>query len=161
MGIAASLSDFSADGDAVAFGSYAANIANSGQGNLIGSSYVALRSDTGWKTLADLNGPSGSVYTVPDGVIFPLVPCSSRVLIGFPYLVVGSQQGERYDATVVSDAGPVEDVYLRNPDGTFTQIGKHGPFSEGIGGLSGKEAGESLVGASDDLSHVFVNGANA
>ena len=156
-GLGASLNRFSDDGDAVVFVSDASNIANSGKGTYYKNSYVTVRSDIGWKTLADLNGPSGSINAEPDGFISP--PENLGYSSDLRTSLWSGNKGSD-PTTYGASLGSVEDIYLRNPDGTFTQIGKHGN-SDGAGGEDGRTAGMAVVGASDDLSHVFVNGAYA
>ena len=57
--------DFSG-GEAVAYESRAPNIANSGQGNVFKNNYVSTRTPTGWETIPNLNGPTGSMQSAPE-----------------------------------------------------------------------------------------------
>ena len=133
---------------AVAYSSKTANILNSGQAATGASQYVAVRSDDGWETIPNLNGPSGSLFSGPGalGAGKPEEPMYSSDL--------------RSSLWVVNRAGePRAQIaaYLRGPDGRFTFIGD--------GGEGGREGGEapwqgSLAGASADLSHVLFRGFN-
>ncbi len=146
-GIAAGLGGVSADGNTVLYGSRAGNIANSGQGAQGGNSYVSVRTNSGWKTLANLNGPSKSVYGAPDGFL--------SLLIGG----LGRQYSADFRSSLwSSNKDPQlgqyarQDLYLRNPDGTFTKINKSVPSA------GSNTAAYNVAAASDDLSHVVING---
>ncbi len=147
-GIEASLGDFSADGEAVSYNSRAGNIAGSGQAGQGGNAYVSLRTASGWKTLSNLNGPSGSAYAAPDG---------------FLSLMLGGTLSADFRSAIWFDNKEPElwtyarpNPYLRTADGTVTKINKDLPLNaHETSGLSG---GENMAGASDDLSHVVVDG---
>ncbi len=146
-GIAAKLQLVSAVGDAVRYYSGAGNIAGSGQGgSLAGNIYVSVRSDSGWKTLANLNGPKKSVYAAPDGFLsFIFNAGYSADLRSSLWSGNKNPQFSQYSR---------QDLYLHNPDGTFTKINKSSPPQQPAGNV----AGANVAGASDDLSHVVVNG---
>jgi hypothetical protein len=125
-------------GDRVAYWSVAGNIARSGQGTLE-NAYVTARSATGWETIPNLNGSSGSIYDDPTNFAIGATPP--------PY-------GGSYSSDLLSSIwfasrstdGPTRNYYLRGPDGTFTLIGKVGDGSTSyrIGGIS------------KDLSHLVI-----
>ncbi len=119
--------------------SKAGNIANSGEGNFTEANYyVATRTPTGWETLANLNGPGGSLFTAP--YEFSPLPVGATLPSIFSEdfrtsLWVARKQGEVF-------AG--RKLYLRNLDGSFTTV---------------SSGDMSIEGASADLSH-FVIGNN-
>ena len=136
------------EGNSVAYSSSASNIANSGQGSpVIQNYYVANRTEAGWKTIPDLNGPTGSPYVGPDGLGSnePLIQSySTNLQSSLWWTPLGAESSRQY---------------LRNPNGSFTVIGGSGL------GDGGPAPGfiaylDVLVGASSDLSHVVVNGAS-
>jgi Tol biopolymer transport system component len=125
--------------DAVAYISEAGNLFRSGTNNVFGSGsgsfYVAVRKATGWETIPDLNGASGSIRDAPS-------------------LVTTSTAGGSYSEDLLTsiwrvhrlDGLPGENFYLRNQDGSFTPIGPNNGY-EGVGTFE--------TGAySADLTHV-------
>ncbi len=154
-GIAGTLSGFSADGEAVLYGSGGANIADSGYGFLYGSTYATVRSEAGWKTIANLNR-GGSPYKSPDGFTGGY---GTAVPVAFSSDFRSSiWYGKKQDNP--SSPG---DFYLRNLDGTFTKIGngtppKNSPYYPGFPAAGMAEL--NVIGASDDLSHLLVNGTS-
>jgi hypothetical protein len=144
QGYGASLVDFS-DGDAVAYSSLAGNIANSGL-SLVAvfpvNIYTTVRTTAGWQTRANLNGPSGSVYSSPENAFgFSSGPVSlSKDLLSSVY---GMQK----------PPVPGFQAYLRRPDGTFVLMGKP------VEGNAASNLQEGVyVGASDDFDRQVFNG---
>jgi hypothetical protein len=148
QGYGAKFFDYDA-GTALVYGSKAEDIDNSGQGSGLGNLYTAVRTNTGWQTRPNLNGPSGSDFSGPDYVPVDTggVPHLSKDLLSWVW--VG------YKESI-----PGAQLYLRKPDGTFALMGK--PISNppgGAGGFSGQAAEELFVGASDDLGHQVYDGS--
>ncbi len=121
-----------------------ASFLDSGTGWIFGGNYVSVRSDAGWKTIPSLNGPTGSLYTGPDG--------AGRV----------TEDLNVYSSDLRSSLWKMEKVggnpfqkklYLRNPDGSFSLVGDGGE-----GGRERPGAWSNPAGASADLSHIIVNG---
>ncbi len=135
-GASASFVDFNG-GDAVAYWSAAANLANSGQSVFFNNSYVSRRTADGWETIPDLNGPTGSWKAPPTSAEFGDVRFYSKDL--------------RSSIWRLGKDGATN-PYIRRPDGQFELIGRGGPF--GIPWIF--EA--SAFGASDDLSHFVSDG---
>jgi hypothetical protein len=137
-GYYAIFSDYSDSGfDRVHYVTGAGNIAKSGQSGL-SNDYVTARTATGWETIPNLNGPSGSLYEAPSE---------------FQLITRTSAYSEDLLSTIWAIprrvGPPGENTYLRNPDGTFTLIGDQlGTPSKGLA-LS-----NFLMGASADLSHL-------
>ena len=139
--------DYAENGSSLGYTSLASNIANSGQGTLLANYYVANRSGSGWKTIPNLNGPTGSFFTGAEGLF-------------------GSPHPEAYSADLQSSLwyiSPGADsyfdgnrAYLRQPDGSFHLIGNG---VEGASTWLNNTSADVLVGASADLSHVVFNGA--
>ncbi len=99
-------------GESVAYGSGAGNIAKSGQ-NLLGNVYVTTRTATGWKTIPNLNGSSGTFRDAPsniDGTLGGWVAYSADF------------RSSIWRTHRIGDPLPLN-YYLRAPDGTFTMIG--------------------------------------
>ena len=134
QGAGAQLVDFSG-GSAVRYVSAAPNLAGSGQGYVSGSTYVATRTAGGWKTIPNLNGPSGSMSSAPEFITFALP-------VAFSADLLTSVWG--FDEKKDSPNGP----YFRRPDGRFVLMGLERPFAFGL----------ATVGASDDLSHFVADG---
>ena len=123
------------DSEDVSYQSGAGNLAHSGQ-NGLSNFYVSSRTPTGWKTLSDLNGSSGTFRDAPtygDGSTF---------FYGYSSDFRSSiwMRGRKTNGDLV-------DYYLRAPDGLFVFIGEGGPSS------GNKPA---IVGTSDDLSHLIL-----
>ena len=134
QGAGATLYDFNG-GDALGYRSGAPNLAGSGQGYLR-NAYVATRTPRGWQTIPDLNGPTGSMFGPPYNV---------SINNGELPLYATDLRSSIWAVSVDGDpAGP----HLRRPDGSFVPVGRDLPFS----------LAASLVGASDDLSHLVANG---
>ncbi len=137
-GFDASLKTFNG-GDGVAYKSGSTNIANSGQGSGGFNEYVALRTATGWETIPDLNGSSGSLRDAPSNVDSTMfrtaVQAYSTNLLSSVWTL--HRRGE---------PGNFETPYLyrRTPDGIFTLIGS---MREG-------ETNTSHLMVSADGSHV-------
>ena len=129
--------DFSG-GDAVAYESGAPNIAGSGAGspNAIQGSYVATRTPTGWKTIPNLNGPTGSLYAAPEFTKDPATLNFSADLLSSLW------QLSKKDTPAAPGSQGM--LYLRRPDGRFVLVGVGRIGETPSGGL-----------ASDDLSHVL------
>ena len=135
---------FSDDGLSVGYHSSASNIANSGQG-VAGfglNAYVATRTSAGWKTIPNLNGPSGSLYTKPDGLVgtgenFPrFYSPDLRSSIWFTKPGAKTQYEVR--------------AFLRDSTGDFKQIS-----DSKFGGLGNYT--NVITGASPDLSHIVFS----
>jgi hypothetical protein len=132
------------DGGArVAYGSQATNLVKSGQGRGVGFNlYVAARTETGWETIPDLNGSSGSFNDAPMSVDSQwghtgIEAYSQDLLSSVWYL---HRQGDPNNGLPI--------FQLRNPDGTFTPIGSTAhPWS-------GFFAGPMKTSA--DLSHLVT-----
>ena len=130
-------------GDRVLYLSLAGNIARSGQG-FVPNYYVTNRTASGWETIPDLNGSSGSISDAPSNAVqdgSPNVPLKySSDLLSAVYFFgkIGS---------------PTKDFYLRGPNGLFTPITIDA--GSGLGSLIAlyqlREGG-----VSDDLSHLFI-----
>ena len=58
------------ENESVVYQSNAGNIEDSGQGFLFGNYYVAQRTDAGWETVPNLNGPRGSIFAPPYNINF-------------------------------------------------------------------------------------------
>jgi hypothetical protein len=119
-------------GDGVVYSSSAGNIAKSGQNSPGGNRYVAVRTATGWDTIPNLNGSSGSLKDAPSYVTGPGA---------FPVIYSEDLLSSLWEINRIG--GPAgSNVYRRNPDGTFTFIAPpHGAAGAGIA-------------SSADLSHV-------
>ena len=125
------------EGDSVSFASKAPNIANSGQGEaVLTNSYVTNRTNAGWETIPNLNGPTGSPFTGPEAIS------------GVENIPIGYSRDLQTSLWFTNPGSNSRDLYLRNPDGRFTLVGKAGA----------ERAEEDFVGATDDLSHVVLNG---
>jgi hypothetical protein len=131
-GFPASLSAFS-NNEVVVYGSLAGNIENSGQGELVGSSYHAKRTVNGWETVPNLNGPKGSPYL---GREFE----SQELVQSTPDL----ERGIWFKIAEKKESAP----YLREANGEFKQINP-APGHTFFGSRS------IFQGASQDLSHLF------
>jgi hypothetical protein len=99
-------------GERFAFVSGAGNIAKSGQG-LPYNYYVAERSSTGWKTIPNLNGSSGSLYDAP-------IYAEGDPGGTFPTAYSPDLRSSKWSLT---KNGCNRCQYLRSPDGTFALIG--------------------------------------
>jgi hypothetical protein len=141
-GFNAGFGGYAADGDRVAFGSGAGNILRSGQ-NGLNNAYVTNRTATGWETIANLNGSSGSVYDAPSevDVVGPTIPYYySKDLLKSLWAFHKRGGPDGYG------------VYLRNPDGTFTEVG---PLSTKTTHALLSYADSTIT--SGDLSHVVLS----
>lgn len=128
-------------GDAVAYESRAANLANSGQGELVANSYVATRTANGWETIPDLNGPSGSFLSAPE-YVEAIEGDGGLRLLSSDLLSSVWAIGKR-------DGPPGYNAYIRRPDGRFELFGPGETIDVGF-------SGQTMVGASDDLSHLVL-----
>ena len=137
-GYEAILNNFDA-GRALQYQSKAPDIANSGEQNPIINNYVATRTTDGWRTIPNLNGPTGSLsaapsYVTPGSIDGPFV--HSRDLLSS--VVNFARQ----------PAGQVErEAYLRRPDGTFSLIGHGNPV--------GSADLQFITDSSADLTHLL------
>ena len=130
------LKAYGESGDVVNYQSEAGNIARSGQNGILGFNfYVTERSATGWETIPDLNGSSGSLRGAPS---------FARGVTGITYS--SDFQSSIYVTHRKGDPGNYN-YYLRSPDGTFALIGN----ADNPVGLR-----NTLAGASTDLSHLLV-----
>jgi hypothetical protein len=145
-GLDANLRDF---GEGVArYNSAASNIAGSGAGQYTPqfNNYVSARTSTGWETLANLNGPTGSMNGPP-----------LSILDSFPFLLHYSSdfRSSIWAATPASEGRP--SVLLRNPDGTFAPVGTYADgFSSNRSKVELMYQTKSI--ATDDLTHLVFNG---
>ncbi len=125
-------------GDRVLYGSGAGNIARSGQ-NQLSNYYVGVRSAGGWKTIPNLNGPSGSINDDPNN--FDPHGTAQPIPVEYSADLLSSLWFAQKLGTVV------QSFYLRASDGSFSLLAPGAPagqFSFQIGGTS------------DDLSHLFI-----
>jgi hypothetical protein len=128
------------NGDTVGFSSKASNLANSGTGRFSLNYYVTARTPSGWETLADLNGPSGSLYSPPTNAVFSVSkPFYSVDLLSSAW-------------AIKLKGNPLHTLLLRGRDGGFTPVGTGSP----MGNNGGSDYELALVGASDDLSHIVL-----
>ena len=67
-GYGASMVAMSINEGTISYTSRAGNINNSGYGGLFSNAYVAVRDENGWETIANLNGPRGSVFAPPNNL---------------------------------------------------------------------------------------------
>jgi hypothetical protein len=131
------------DGERLLYSSGAPNIAKSGQ-NSIRNYYVVQRTATGWETIPNLNGSSGSIYDAPtyanpDGGNAPAIYSSD--LLSSIWMINKKDK---------PDNAHRFHRYLRSPDGTFTLIGS---------ATSAANVNfEASAAASDDLSHFITWG---
>ena len=131
------------EGSSVGYTSAAGNIANSGQGSALPPTnwYVANRSGTGWQTIPNLNGPSGSLFSGSE-------PVGGGEKV--PKHFSGDLQSSLWYITRGAQSGGQQRAYLRGPDGNFTLLGTSGDFLA--------VQGDPVFGASADLSRVVFNG---
>jgi hypothetical protein len=139
-GFPAELDDYAAD--TVLFDSFASNLAGSGEANsFISNLYVTVRTATGWETIPNLNGPSGSKQSPP----------GNERVEALGYFQHYSADFRSSLLLFLRKDGPNDrDIWLQNPDGSLTSVGQGcilcvGPF-------------DTFVGASDDLSHIVYRG---
>jgi hypothetical protein len=146
------------DESAVAYSAFAGNIANSGAGDGSGGNrYVSKRTGAGWQTVADLNGPSQSIYADPEA--FSPCGCVADIFSADLQSTVWYM-----GKTGISDIK--DDIYLRRPDGSFALIGPYTAASietpePGPPGHSSGAAGSPVnyvIGVSADLSHYVFMG---
>ncbi len=138
VGFAGEFNNFSdGEGTNVLYTSNAPNIAGSGEG-FIGNRYIARRTPTGWETIPNRNGPSGSLLSPPNSVT------------GIGYFETNS-----FSANMLSNLAPLAtehepnlSIYIREANGLYVLVGHNADFS----------AGEELRGHSDDLSHSIFEG---
>jgi hypothetical protein len=131
--------------DTVGYRSDAGNIANSGQGGL-GSNYTTVRSSTGWETIANLNGPTGSQYTgevAPEGSGFLKAYSADLRSSLWHSMPKGAK-------AVFPDGTRETVVFLRKPDGSFVRVG------DTVTGF----IDSNIPLTSDDLSHIVYDGAS-
>jgi hypothetical protein len=134
-GYGAGMGQMSINEGTVSYSSLAGNINNSGYGGLFSNSYVAVRHDTGWETIANLNGPRGSIFAPPNNVSgYTGGPSqySTDLLRSLWFLSLPGEPGNT--------------PYLRREDGNFTKITNPPPYPGPL---------DYYVGASQDLTHTF------
>jgi hypothetical protein len=135
------------DGGArVRYLSDAGNIAGSGQNNPGGNSYVSVRTASGWETIPDLNGSSGSMYDAP------LEISLAETKFGFPPTAYSSDLLSSLWNVTRKDGSIRKNLYLRGPDGTFTLIGS----AKGVATTGGGAISLTPLKYSVDLSHVIT-----
>ncbi len=124
-----------------AYESRAGNIAKSGQAAAAKlNKYVAARTESGWETIPNLNGSSGSLRDAPsnvDSAFNVLFRAYSSDLLSSIWSL--HRQGES-DSSAAAEGLPLQ---LRSPDGTFARV-------QSGGGVN------TAVVASADLSHVVT-----
>ena len=131
---------YSGNGEtSIIYGTTAGNVANSGQGG-IGNSYIATRTENGWETIPNLNGPRGTLFAPPTNAEAVVVGSATQVIGGYSenlrsWLYYFSKNNEK----------AILQPYIRRPDGSFVPIG--------IGIGTATEA--AFVGNNPDLSHLF------
>ena len=118
----------------VSYTSRAGNINGSGYGGLFTNVYVAVRHEDGWATIANLNGPRGSVFAPPNELTFAFGASqySTDLLRSIWFL---SKPGNLANSP-----------FLRENDGTFTKISEP---------PTGPPFISPYMGASQDLTHTF------
>ena len=141
QGYGATFLDYNAGAD-VAYTSKAGNIANSGFGGII-NFYTATRTDAGWQTPANLDGPSGADASGPNYVTVDTggLPILSKDLLSAVW-------------TGYKESNPGQ-AYVRKADGSFVLLGKAIEGGASVFALS-----ENYVGASDDFSHLVFTGTH-
>src|SRR6185312_8337224 len=141
-------------GSSLLYASTAGNIENSGMGGGVsfGNYYVANRTASGWKTIPNLNGPTGSLYAGPEALV------SGKGVLETEWPLVYSQdlQSSYWMTHQVKAASPDREPFLRGPDGHFTQIGTTNP-----GWSPGYSFGVEVIGATPDFSRMVVDGGGA
>ena len=147
VGFGTFFEDFSnGEGTNVAYRSGAPNIAGSGEGSAFGSFYFATRTPSGWETIANRNGPSGSMFAPPLNIEGSVpVPAGPNYPTG-PYSPIFSSD-DQTQLVQMGVKGEGVGFYLRYADGHYARVGDHGAASE-----------EMFRGASNDFSHIFFEG---
>jgi hypothetical protein len=143
-GFGAGFVTYAAGGDRVLYVTSAPNIAKSGASSSgFINSYVTNRTANGWETIPNLNGSSGSLRDAPSYVknLLPIILKYS-----------GDLRSSLWNFMRKGDPPGFEYFDLRTPDGLFASIGKS-TFPEGFI--------PSIVGTSEDLSHLVIGGTNA
>ncbi len=109
-GYGAEMRAMSINDGTVSYTSRPGNINSSGYGGLFTNVYIAVRHDDGWETVANLNGPRGSVFAPPNELTFAFGASqySTDLLRSIWFL---SKPGNLADTP-----------FLRENDGTFTKI---------------------------------------
>jgi hypothetical protein len=137
------------EGTSAIYSARAGNIAGSGQGSTGNNNYLSKRTGSGWETVPNLNGPSGSLFGPPYEILSASVPTVySRDLESSLWY---NEPGAK--------SFTANRVHLRNPDGSFSLVGNNGINGGGL--HLGNGSSELLVGQSDDLSHLVFNGGSA
>jgi hypothetical protein len=142
---------FAADGEAMAFSSQG-NFSNNGQAKP-DNDYLAKRTPSGWTTLA-ADPPLAEYYGLGQAAVLARTPDLETNL---------------FVARRPADPSDAERYYLRNVDGTVTEVGPLAPianFTEppGVFSTGAPEYGGEAVfaAASEDLSHIaFFEGGSA
>jgi hypothetical protein len=139
-GYPAEMNKMSINEGTVSYNTKAGNINNSGWGGLFSNTYVAVRHDNGWSTIANLNGPRGSIFAPPNKLTTAYGPSqySSDLLRSIWFL---NKPDEKFDLWVGTP-------FLREDDGSFTKIGNPPRYFEEVFNYP-------YMGASEDLSHLF------
>jgi hypothetical protein len=136
-GYSTTLQQMSVNDGTVMYSSLAGNIANSGYGGLFSTNYIAERHANGWETVANLNGARGSLYAPP----FSLTNA-------YPYRYAPDLIHSMW---YVQKPGQNERAYIREPDGTFSELSTYSPT----------EFGDMYISGSDDYSHTLWTGNTA
>jgi hypothetical protein len=133
-----------AEDNTVSYATYAGNVAGSGSG-ASQNHYVTTRTNTGWETLANLNGPSGTIQSGPEG--FYLCGCLSS----FEYSA--DLRSSVWYMAKSGESGYINDIYLREPDGSFTLV------APGLGHELGATAPGHIQPGSPATSIAFLAGS--
>ncbi len=146
-GYGAEMDKMSINQGTVSYKSRAGNINNSGAGSVFSNTYIAVRHENGWKTIADLNGPRGSLFAPPTEftTAYGARQYSSDLLRSIWFI---NTPQDPFDLWVGYP-------FLRGSDGNFTKI-SNPPQNEGSAGIFQPQ----YLGASEDLTHMFWIGSD-
>ena len=137
-GYGAAMGSMSINPGTVSYTSRAGNINNSGYGGLFTNVYVADRHETGWDTIANLNGPRGSVFAPPERTHHRCGPARYSPDLLRSIWFLSKTRGDLAAAQ-----------YLRENDGTSQKI------QASLHGYPGRSA--LTAGASEDLTHTYLD----
>ncbi len=124
------------EGTTVRYASAAPDIAGSGSSSVFINPYLATRTSTGWETIANRNGPTGSLQSDP------LKVQSAMTLKIAP--------DQRTELAVLTRLGEGESLHLRYADGHIAQASRVEDEQWAFSYL--------FIGASNDLEHSFYQG---
>jgi hypothetical protein len=126
------------------------NYDNNGNGTAAvpgGNAYLATRTGSGWSTTSP--APSEPEYVTANGFTHDLGATAAAVPVAFSRDLRSTVWNMRRGDQPVE----VQDLYVRDPDGVFTQVGSAPDQPTGTDGTS-------MVSVSDDLSHVVYSGTS-